>query len=102
MDEARDLIWNELELLKTDTIDETELQKLKNTLVSSISFSEVSILHKAINLAYFEMLGDAEKINHQEEEYNYITGEDLNRIASELFRKENCSELIYLKKESRS
>ena len=102
MDEARDLIWNELEMLKTDTIDETELQKLKNTLVSSISFSEVSILHKAINLAYFEMLGDAEKINHQEEEYTYITGEDLNRIAKELFRKENCSELIYLKKESRS
>ena len=102
LEEARSLIWNELEKLINDPIDPEELQKLKNGLTSSICFSEVSILHKAINLAYFEMLGDADLINHQEDEYNYIVCEDLNRIAKELFTRDNCSELVYLKKASRS
>lgn len=96
---ARNLIWQELSLLKSELVDAEELQKLKNNLISSICFSEVSILHKAINLAYFEMLGKADWINQQEEEYSYIVAEDLQRVAISLFRKENCSELIYEKKE---
>ncbi|NNF22260.1 MAG: insulinase family protein [Saprospiraceae bacterium] len=99
VDEARVLIWNELALLKIEKEEEHELQKVKNGLISSISFSEVSVINKAINLAYFEMLGDASMINRQEEEYNQVTTDDIQRVAKQIFRKENCSEVIYLKKE---
>ena len=95
IEKARALIWKELEALKVSMIDPVELQKVKNGLISSISFSEVSIIHKAINLAYFEMLGDANLINQQEEEYVKISSEDLQRVAQTILLKENCTEVVY-------
>ncbi len=100
IDEARKLIWKELDQLKEDEIESEELQKVKNSLISSICFSEVSILHKAINLSYFEMLGDATLINKQEGEYIHIIAADIKRVANEIFDLNNCSELVYQTKES--
>ena len=95
IDQARELIWKELTALKNTLIDPVELQKVKNGLISSISFSEVSIIHKAINLAYFEMLGDANLINRQEQEYISITSADLQRVARTILTRENCTEVVY-------
>lgn len=97
IEEARQLIWKEIDFVSNHKVQEEELQKVKNSLISSIAFSEVSIINKAINLAYFEKIGDANLINHQFDEYDYITADDVQRIAQKLFRKENCCELIYLK-----
>jgi len=97
VDEARELIWKELEKMKSDLVSDTELQKVKNSLISSISFSEVSIMHKAINLAYYEMLKEACLINKQEEDYIHVTTEDLRTLAQITFRKSNCSEVVYLR-----
>jgi len=98
VDEARTLIWQELEKMKVELISEKEIQKVKNSLISSISFSEVSVIHKAINLAYYEMLGDATLINKQEEDYVDVTAEDIRQLSINTFTKENCSEIIYLRK----
>lgn len=95
-EEARKLIWAELVRLKNELIDEKELQKVKNGIISSIEFSEVSIIHKAINLAYYEMLGNANLINNQEVGYLRINSEDIQAIAKSTFIEKNCSELIYL------
>lgn len=97
VEKAKDLIWNELTFLMETLVDSEELQKVKNGLISSIAFSEVSIINKAINLAYYEMLKDADMINKQEEDYLYITPEDLQRVAKNIFVKTNCNEILYLK-----
>ena len=97
IEQSASLIWDELEKLKEELIVEKELQKIKNGLISSVCFSEVSIIHKAINLAYYEMLGDVEKINQQEEDIIRVTPQDIQRIAKKTFTKENCSEIHYLK-----
>jgi len=102
LDKARELIWGQLDILKNEQVGIQELQKVKNSLISSICYSEVSILHKAINLAYFEMLGDAQLINSQEDEYKHIVADDIMRVSKSLFRRENCSELVYLKEEHNS
>lgn len=93
---ARDAIWHELEIVKSQLIDAYELNKLKNKIESSLEYSEVNILHKAISLAFFELLGDAKMINEEGEKYQCVTSEDIQRVSQEIFRKENCSELIYL------
>ena len=64
-------------------------------MISGVEFSEVSITNKAINLAYYEMLGDVELINHQITEIETVTITDIQRVAKEVFRKENCSEIVY-------
>ena len=95
IEKAKEAIWNELELLKDDPIDTRELQKLKNKIESSLEYSEVNILHKSMSLAYFELLGDANLINKEAEEYQKVTSEDIQRVARKIFVHENCTELVY-------
>lgn len=102
IEKAKNLIWKEINLLMETLLDEQELQKVKNALISSITFSEVSIINKAINLAYYEMLKTADMINKQEEDYLYITPKDLQDVAKRIFVKTNCNEILYLKESEKS
>lgn len=95
LEEAEAAVWEELELVKNELISERELQKLKNKVESTLVFSESNVLNKAINLAFFELLGDASQINEEVNYYLKITAEDLQRIARQIFTRENCSELYY-------
>lgn len=96
MEEAKALIWNELELIKRHGVEESELAKIKNKVESSLIYSEVSVLNKAISLAYFEALGDASYINDQAEHYSDITSQDIQRVANDILMTERCNELNYL------
>ncbi len=96
VDEARKLLWSELESLMHKKVEAKELQKLKNKAESTLVFSEISALYKAMNLAYFEVLGDASLINQEAESYRIVKLEDLQRTAGALFRKENCNEVLYM------
>jgi len=95
LEEAEVEIWKELELLKKEAIPEEELQKLKNKVESSLVFSEASILNKAINLAFFEVLDDAQRINDEVDYYQKITTNQILQIARQILTRENCSELYY-------
>ncbi len=95
LEQAKAVIWEELEELKNDLIPEQELLKYKNKVESTLVFSEISILNKAINLAFFELLGDIDLINTEKEIYQEITVEDIQRLARTIFVEENCSELHY-------
>ncbi len=62
-------------------------------------FSEMSLLEKAMNLAYFELMGDAENLNHETEKYLAITAEEVREQAQKIFRRKNLSTLVYLAEE---
>jgi len=100
LEETENAIWKELEILKNEKISERELEKLKNKIESALAFSEVNVLNKAINLAFFELLGDANLINSEAIEYQRVTIDDIQRVANEIFTKENCSELYYRAKQT--
>ncbi|MCB0549051.1 MAG: insulinase family protein [Phaeodactylibacter sp.] len=95
LDEASAVIWKELRELKDGPIPEEELQKLKNKMESTLVFSELNVLNKAMNLSFFELLGDAELINSEADFYQKVTTADLHRVANEILTEENCSELYY-------
>jgi len=96
LEEAEAAIWEEIEKVKAAPVAERELQKLKNKIESTLVFSESNILNKAINLAYFELLGDAAQINEEVQFYQKVTTADMLRVAREVLTPENCSEL-YIK-----
>ena len=56
-------IDKELDMLKTQLTDVRELDKLKNRYESNALFSNINNDERAANLAYYEMLGDANRIN---------------------------------------
>ena len=97
-EESISAIWLELDLLRQGEIEEKELEKVKNKIESSLVFSEVNNLNKAINIAYFEMIGDVSLINKQSEFYREVTLEDIKRVANKIFKRSNCTEITYLPK----
>jgi len=96
-DEAEKEIISELEKIKVIQIDESELQKVKNKLESKREFSESSVLNKAMNLSFSELLGDVNLINLEASMYEKVSVDDIQKIANNLFVPTNCSTLIYAK-----
>ena len=99
MAQAESLLWQQLEQLKDEMVKEEELQKLKNKIESTMVFAELSILDRAMNLAYFEALGDASLYNEEVGRYLAVTPAHIQGVAQEIFTVENSSTLIYYAKE---
>ncbi len=95
LERAEEAIWKELDYLLNHLVSEEELQKWKNKMESTIIFSEGNALNKAMNLAFFEALGDVDLINREAELYQKITPEDIQRVARQILTPENCSEVYY-------
>ncbi|MDB5016964.1 MAG: Peptidase inactive domain protein [Mucilaginibacter sp.] len=93
---AEAAIWEELEKIKTKEVPADELTKVKNKIESTTIFSEMALLDKAMNLASFELLGDADLINHETEKFLSVTAGEIKELANQLFRKDNSTTLIYL------
>ena len=88
----------EIAKMQNDLVDDTELQKCKNKVESTVTFSETDVLNKATNLAISELLGDANLINLEIENYQKVTAKQVQEQAIKLLQKTNCSTLFYLKK----
>ena len=98
IEKAEQAIEQELERIKNTLINDSELQKVKNKIESTLVFTEMNILNKAMNLAYAELMGDAGRINSEADRYNSVTTQAIQTVANTLFKKENCSTLYYLAK----
>lgn len=96
--EANAAIEEEIEKLVQDGVTDEELQKAKNKTEAVMNFEDMSLLSRANNLAYYELLGDANLINTEWDRYNEVTAADIQRVAKDIFRKENCNTLYYKKK----
>ena len=93
---AEAAIWEQLDVLKTELVGENELTKAKNKVEATMAFAEMSLLDKAMNLAFFELLGNAGDLNSEVQKYLVLTPQDILRRAQKIFRKENSSTLLYL------
>ncbi len=96
IDLAREKMLEEILATAETPISAYELEKVKNRVESDLLLNEIGYLEKAIQLASFEIMGDASEINRQAELYTNITAEDLQVTARELFRKGNRNTLNYL------
>jgi zinc protease len=96
MEAAEAAVWKELERIKQEPVTVDELTKVKNKSESIMVFAEMSLLDKAMNLAYYELLGDAALLNTEIDRYLSVTAAQIQEAAQQTFRKEQCSTLYYL------
>ncbi|HAN79455.1 MAG TPA: peptidase M16 [Bacteroidales bacterium] len=89
-------IWNEIELIKNELVTDYELQKVKNKVESTLVFGDINVLSKAENLARYELLGSADLINTDIDNYNAVTKDAIITAAQKIFVPENASVLHYL------
>jgi predicted Zn-dependent peptidase len=88
----------EIAKMQNELVAADELQKCKNKIESTVTYSEADVLNKATNLAISELLGDANLINLEIENYQNVTAEGIKEQANKILQKTNCSTLFYLKK----
>lgn len=92
---AENAIWEQLEELKTNLIQQEELQKVKNKVKTLLYFSELSIQEKALSLCLFEAMDHAARINQEEKNYASVDVNDMIKTSRAVFRKENSSTIYY-------
>ncbi|SKA15556.1 Predicted Zn-dependent peptidase [Chitinophaga eiseniae] len=95
MKDAEKAIQTELEKLQGEIIADRELQKVKNRVESLLAFEDMSLLNRANNLAFYELLGDAGLMNKEFENYEVVTAEDIHREAQLLFDEKNANTIYY-------
>lgn len=78
--------------------EESELQKVKNQAESTIIFAETELLNRAMSLAYSAFLGDANFANTEQTRIQAVTPAQIQTVAHEVLKPENCSTLYYRKK----
>ncbi len=96
MAEAEAAVDKELKKIQEHLTDERELEKVINKVEANLVFSRLSALHKAMNLGYYEMLGDAMLFNLEAEKYRSITRNDIRETAHRLFAPHRKNKLCYL------
>lgn len=102
IEDAEKAIDEELEMMCTTLVTETELEKLGNKIESGFVFSKLDLTTKADNLAYYELIGDAALLNSYVSTYKSITAGELLSYSQYLFRKSNSSTLYYLSKDKKA
>ena len=76
----------------------TLLLKVKNKAESTHVFGELGIMNKAMNLAFAELLDEANMVNKEIDRIQAVTAADIHKAAKDILRPENCTTLYYLKK----
>lgn len=92
-DESVNEVINGL-LIKNGVKD--EIEKVKNRFESSTVFSNTSILNKAANLSFFELLGNPGLINNEVEAYRSVSYDMVIEALKKYFIPSNCSTINYI------
>ena len=100
MEDAEKAVEAELEKMRTEKVTTTELQKVKNKVESLIAFEDMSLTNRANSLAFYELLGDAEQMNHELEKYNVVTADDILHESQVIFKAANSNTLYYFAKQN--
>jgi hypothetical protein len=71
------------------------MEKVKNKFESSTVFSYTNILNKAVNLSFYELLGNPELINHEVDTYRNVSQDMVIEATRRYLVPSNCSTIYY-------
>lgn len=90
-DELEVAFWRVIDDFIKNAITENEVLKMRNKNRTYIEFENLSLRQRAEKLCLFELLGDAEGVNEENELYKQITPKQVQQLAKKMLIKENCS-----------
>lgn len=90
-EELDSALWKELKKFENHAISEEELDRLMIKMRTSKEFQEQGLLNRAMNLCQFELLGDANGINEENEIYQAIRPSHIQETAIRILQATNCS-----------
>jgi zinc protease len=93
---ANEAVTEVIEGLSKENDIKNEMEKVKNKFESSTVFANTSILNKAANLSFFELLGDPGLINKEVDAYRNVSFDMIIDALRKHFVPFNCSTVNYL------
>lgn len=76
-------------------ITDQELSRAKNQSESTLVFSEVELLNRAMNLAFAANAGNADWVNQESDKLAAVSADDIGLAAKRILRKTNSSTFFY-------
>ncbi|MBR9997834.1 MAG: insulinase family protein [Cyclobacteriaceae bacterium] len=95
LEEAEAAILNLIGEFKEGSLETSELEKVKTQAETSLAFSEVEVLNRAMNLAFFANLGDPELYNQEMDKVSAVTEEKIMESARKVLDDNNSNVLYY-------
>ncbi len=95
LDQANQAITRELQKITRQMPSPKEVQKAKNKALVRLEEDKNGALEKAMNLAFFQLLGDASRFSRQNELYERITPQMIGQQCRKLFSQNNENILVY-------
>ena len=93
MEDADEALSAEIARLATELVTSRELEKVLNKFESNFLFENIGAGELAANLAYYEMLGDANLINREVSKYREVTPQRIREVAKNYLKPSNSSTL---------
>lgn len=94
-------LWGELHKLQNEPVGDYELEKIKNKFEANTLYGELNVMNKALNLAYYRMLGNLTLINSETDLYRAVTQEEIIAKSRTLFLPEKSSTLVIKSKDEK-
>ncbi len=98
IEEAEEALYGELEMLASEPVGDYELRKVQNKFEANITFGELNVMNKAMNLGYYRMLGDMALLNGEIEIYRSISAEEIASYIRQNLSRNQSATLIYRRK----
>ncbi|WP_266367558.1 M16 family metallopeptidase [Tellurirhabdus rosea] len=95
LEEANAALETVLDEIRTEAVPEEELRKVKNQAESTLAFSEVELLNRAMNLAYAANAGNADWVNDEAAKIQAVTTDEMLNMAGRVLQKTNSSTMFY-------
>jgi zinc protease len=94
-EEAEASVWKVVNGFLAEGLSQGELTKVKNQAESTLVFSEVEVLNRAMNLAFASLSGDPNLVNKEPELIQAVTVADIMRMGEALLRPSKASVMYY-------
>lgn len=84
-------LWPTLDKYTSRPISKSALKELLLKIQTAKAFQDQGLLNRAMNLCFFELLGDAHLLNQEPEYYQQVKPIELQQFAKAIFSKNHCS-----------
>lgn len=97
--DAENAVFQILEDIGKNGIENSELEKVKNKSITSNLFAKTSVLNKAMGLCYSAILGDTDLINKEQSYIKQVKTEDIVTVCNAYLLKNRLTVLFYKKQQ---
>ncbi len=93
--DAENAVEEELQKLREENISKKDLEKVKNKTESQMTFEDMSVMNRATNLAFYELLEDANMMNTDLDNYLSVTTQEIKDYCNQVFTSINSNTIHY-------